>query len=276
MLLESVDSGTTVLLSQHWLPDAELDRVMQTYDKDANGVIDFEEFQNIVYDGLLLDGMLSEYEEAFAAVDRSGNGTIGAMELQELFQKIGQPMSFEKLSDMMLQYDRDESGQIEFTEFLMMCRDQLLDLKDIQNYMSSSPSLEKSQSVLDASEGEISIIFSRQELDAVLSIKDKLTVVFAAMTWCRPCKAMQRPAQKLAQHYKETFNFVKLFGNSNQQTKQLFKETLKIRSTPCFMIFKGTELLYTQTGKNQAKLEDALRSLTPSEKVPETRVYENE
>lgn len=34
--------------TQHWLPDSELDRVMQTYDKDGNGLIDFEEFQNIV------------------------------------------------------------------------------------------------------------------------------------------------------------------------------------------------------------------------------------
>lgn len=31
-----------------------------------------------VYDGLLLDGKLSEYEAAFNAVDSSGNGTIGA------------------------------------------------------------------------------------------------------------------------------------------------------------------------------------------------------
>jgi hypothetical protein len=30
-----------------------------------------------VYDGLLLSGTLSEYEDAFKAVDKSGNGTIG-------------------------------------------------------------------------------------------------------------------------------------------------------------------------------------------------------
>jgi Ca2+-binding EF-hand superfamily protein len=30
-----------------------------------------------VYDGLLLDGKLSEYEEAFKAFDTTGNGTIG-------------------------------------------------------------------------------------------------------------------------------------------------------------------------------------------------------
>jgi Ca2+-binding EF-hand superfamily protein len=47
------------------------------YPQDKNGVIDFDEFKQIVYDGLLLDGKLSEYEAAFRAVDSSGNGTIG-------------------------------------------------------------------------------------------------------------------------------------------------------------------------------------------------------
>ena len=31
----------------------------------------------MIYDGLLLEGTLDEYEAAFNAVDNSGNGTIG-------------------------------------------------------------------------------------------------------------------------------------------------------------------------------------------------------
>ncbi len=30
----------------------------------------------------------------------------------------------------------------------------------------------------------------------------RLVVVFGGLTWCRPCKAMQRPVQKMAEHYK--------------------------------------------------------------------------
>ncbi len=41
------------------------------------GTITFDEFQSIVFDGMLLDGTLAEYERAFAAVDDSGNGSIG-------------------------------------------------------------------------------------------------------------------------------------------------------------------------------------------------------
>lgn len=33
--------------------------------------------RQIAYDGLLLDGTLADYEDAFNAVDSSGNGTIG-------------------------------------------------------------------------------------------------------------------------------------------------------------------------------------------------------
>lgn len=41
------------------------------------GDIDFNEFKQLVYDGIILEGAIQEYEEAFKAVDDSGNGTIG-------------------------------------------------------------------------------------------------------------------------------------------------------------------------------------------------------
>ncbi|GFH21753.1 uncharacterized protein HaLaN_19116, partial [Haematococcus lacustris] len=74
---------------------------MSVYDKDGNGTIDFEEYSSIVYDGLLLDGKFNEYEEAFKTVDSSGNGTIGATELAQVFASLGAPISYEKLVDVM-------------------------------------------------------------------------------------------------------------------------------------------------------------------------------
>jgi hypothetical protein len=41
------------------------------------GDIDFQEFKQLVYDGMLLEGAIQEYEDAFNAVDDSGNGSIG-------------------------------------------------------------------------------------------------------------------------------------------------------------------------------------------------------
>ena len=44
----------------------------------------------------------------------------GATELQALFQSLGQPVSYQKLFNIMEQYDVDESGQLDFGEFLRL------------------------------------------------------------------------------------------------------------------------------------------------------------
>jgi hypothetical protein len=57
---------------------------------------------------------------------------------------------------------------------------------------------------------------------------------------------MQRPFIRMAQHYKKHFVFVKLFGNANHQTKTIFKDGLRVRSTPSFMILRDGEVVETQ------------------------------
>lgn len=47
-MLNIILSPLNCLIHQHWLPEAELDRVLATYDKNGNGTIEFEEFQSIV------------------------------------------------------------------------------------------------------------------------------------------------------------------------------------------------------------------------------------
>lgn len=44
----------------------------------------------------------------------------GATELRALFDLLGQPVSYQKLFNIMEQYDVDESGQLDFGEFLTM------------------------------------------------------------------------------------------------------------------------------------------------------------
>lgn len=50
----------------------------------------------------------------------SGCERAGASELQALFEILGQPVSYQKLFNIMEQYDVDESGQLDFGEFLKM------------------------------------------------------------------------------------------------------------------------------------------------------------
>ena len=47
---------------------------------------------------------------------------VGATELAQLFKNLGMPTSLDKLAETFMKFDRDESGQIEFGEFLLMFR----------------------------------------------------------------------------------------------------------------------------------------------------------
>jgi len=52
--------------------------------------------------------------------DNSHHPSAGATELQALFQSLGQQVSYQKLFNIMEQYDLDESGQLDFGEFLRL------------------------------------------------------------------------------------------------------------------------------------------------------------
>lgn len=271
-LLESTEGGS-VYLTQHWYTQEEVDRIMAMYDVDESGDITFDEFCKLAYDGLLLEGTLEEYEAVFRAFDKSGNGTLAASELAEVLQELGQPLSYEKLVDVMQKYDVDASGQIDFNEFLLMFRDRLLDLNEALSYALRTPQSPTSSQILKRLEGDVTLIFSEEELDELArDYEEQLMIVFCGLTWCRPCKAMQRPYQKLADLYSGAV-FVKLFGNANNNTKSLFKDRLRVRSTPCFLFFRRGQLLETVVGSNKEKLEAAIRRNMPASQLPNETLY---
>ena len=165
---------------------------MATYDRNKDGVIDYDEFESIVLDGLLLEGTYDDYDRAFRAADKSGNGTIGATELMEMLDELDTPVDYEKLVEIFQKYDKDESGQIDFGEFLLMFRDKLLDLKAMSDFMAlgqgaaDKKGSDSSQPLMIDGSAGMSIIMSEEELNEILSIKDgRITVIFAALSWCR-------------------------------------------------------------------------------------------
>eukprot|EP00878_Enallax_costatus_P006243 GHUV01006546.1.p1 GENE.GHUV01006546.1~~GHUV01006546.1.p1 ORF type:complete len:282 (+),score=101.97 GHUV01006546.1:468-1313(+) len=254
---------------QNWMSEDRLDQAMEKYDVDKSGDIDFDEFKQLVYDGMILEGAIQEYEEAFRAVDDSGNGTIGATELAQLFKNLGTPLSLERVAEVFMKYDKDQSGQIDFGEFLAMFQDKLLDLQKVQSWLASRPGdawQPGPASLLQTVAGDVSVIFSEGEVEEALAAHtDKLVVLFCGLTWCRPCKAVARPYEKMASTYSSHAVFLKLFGNANMSCKRLFTQ-FKIRSTPSFLFFREGQLIGTCTGANKARLETNLRSyLQPEE-----------
>ena len=61
--------------------------------------------------------------------------------------------------------------------------------------------------------------------------------------------------------------------HTRSHTYTYYTPHLQIRSTPCFKIYNGTQLVQQITGSNKEKLEDLLRFHVPEGKMPQGRLY---
>lgn len=283
-LLERVGDGSEPV-PMHWLTDEDIQAVIKQYDTNGDGVIQWEEFVAMAQDNIFLSGKLSEYRDAFRAVDAGGNGTISATELYRLFERLEHPITYDQLVKIMERYDVDQSGMIDFGEFLRMFRNELLDLQEILQYVKISPRATPTPTAAPPSpptarpetpSGAVTTFFSAHELELILHASTgRLVVVEASLTWCKPCKTFQPTYEKLAAHYKNV-TFLKFYGNSNDSTKHLFKEILKARSTPAFFIFLDGQAVNSCTGANGSRLEHHIRKSLPAGKAPEAMLPEYE
>jgi voltage-gated sodium channel len=66
----------------------------------------------------LTDASVAQYRKAFALLDLDNGGTIEEDELRMGLEAIGKTPTDEELADMMREVDEDESGEIDFAEFL--------------------------------------------------------------------------------------------------------------------------------------------------------------
>ena len=237
-----------------WFPQEDIDAMFR------QGYVSFDQFSRLCQANLILEGKLKEYRAAFDAVDTSGNGTIGYDELSDLLQFLNTSLSDAKITEQMVKYDVDKSGQIEFNEFLLMFHNQFLDLKEVLQYTKRTDQMPPMKAgLIRLKGGEVTKIFREEEFDEILDRNpEKLVAVFAGLTWCRPCRAMNRTYEKFAVHYPDVI-FVKFFGNANSSTKRLFVQRLKAEATPAFFFFKNKEMVHSHTGKDKEKFERYLR-----------------
>jgi len=113
--------------------------LLEATDEDGNGVLDFEEFAHLcqrVKEMLqLIDhrkelktakslniaiAQLQEYKEVFEHMDENEAGQLSLECVREMVDTLHINMSGDELHEIFTQVDQDESGFIEFTEFLKL------------------------------------------------------------------------------------------------------------------------------------------------------------
>lgn len=99
----------------------QLHVMLDSIDANGNGAIEFDELVNgILTDMKKRDEVLVNHGqllESFRVFDRDGNGVITAVELAGAMAKMGQPLTYRELTEMINEADVDGDGVIDFNEF---------------------------------------------------------------------------------------------------------------------------------------------------------------
>ncbi|KAJ3695315.1 hypothetical protein LUZ60_000692 [Juncus effusus] len=107
----------------------ELHALLSIMDSNNNGMIEFEELASAIAPLMTQQSLLDQVQllEIFRGFDRDGNGFISAAELARTMAKMGQPLTFGELTQMMTEADTDGDGVISFPEFTAVMAKSALD-----------------------------------------------------------------------------------------------------------------------------------------------------
>lgn len=98
----------------------QLEALIQSADKNNNGMIEFSEFIALVAPDLIpakCPYTEEQLRQLFKMFDRDGNGYITPAELAHSMAKLGHALTAEELTGMIREADTDGDGCISFQEF---------------------------------------------------------------------------------------------------------------------------------------------------------------
>ncbi|XP_074317106.1 putative calcium-binding protein CML15 [Silene latifolia] len=97
----------------------QLHTMLASMDQNGNGSIEFEELVPAILPEMTEQIIANQghLAEVFKTFDRDGNGVITAAELAGAMAKMGQPLTYKELTQMINEADTDGDGVIDFNEF---------------------------------------------------------------------------------------------------------------------------------------------------------------
>ncbi|XP_058183036.1 probable calcium-binding protein CML16 [Rhododendron vialii] len=97
----------------------QLHDLLSNMDSNGNGSIEFDELVEAILPDMTEAVLINQDQlaEVFKAFDRDGNGYITAAELAGQMAKMGHPMTYRELTEMMREADTNGDGVISFHEF---------------------------------------------------------------------------------------------------------------------------------------------------------------
>ncbi|KAH0618580.1 hypothetical protein JD844_017928 [Phrynosoma platyrhinos] len=97
---------------------ADVLKILKDYDREGNGKITFEDFNEVVTDWILDRDPHEEILKAFKLFDDDDSGKISLRNLRRVARELGENMTDEELRAMIEEFDKDGDGEINQEEFI--------------------------------------------------------------------------------------------------------------------------------------------------------------
>ena len=156
--------------------DLELEDILLKLDEDGTNVLEFPEFLKLMTSLQLKpvkakfsQNEIKEMKSKFGMFDTDGSGTICIKELGRLLRYLGYNPSEADIKDIMSSIDKDDTGQIEFLEFV-----DLMTTKLVKKKKTNDAELERAFHVLDKSKKGFILCAKMNEI--VTTLGEKLSV----------------------------------------------------------------------------------------------------
>ncbi|XP_057315814.1 neo-calmodulin-like [Hydractinia symbiolongicarpus] len=107
----------------------DVKEIIDCLDGNGDGHITFAEFVNFIEDDLKHKTAVEDLKDAFDVFDANKDGFITPEEIQTLFTKLGDAVSYEEATEILSSGDFDQDGLIDFEDFKRFSLQFLHDVK---------------------------------------------------------------------------------------------------------------------------------------------------
>eukprot|EP01065_Artemidia_motanka_P030181 TRINITY_DN3619_c1_g1_i1.p3 TRINITY_DN3619_c1_g1~~TRINITY_DN3619_c1_g1_i1.p3 ORF type:complete len:118 (-),score=65.10 TRINITY_DN3619_c1_g1_i1:46-399(-) len=98
-------------------PREEIEKMIRSIDTDANGLIEYPEFEKMMKAKMAQKDSPEEIFKAFQLFDLDKTGKISFANLKEVARLLGENPGDDVLQEMIAEADEDRDGEISFEEF---------------------------------------------------------------------------------------------------------------------------------------------------------------
>ncbi|CAG9802101.1 unnamed protein product [Chironomus riparius] len=100
--------------------ETELRNMVNDVDQNDNGMIEFNEFLQMMSKKMREGDSEDELKEAFKCFDKNNDGLISSSELRRVMTNLGEKLTEEEVDDMIKEADMDGDGMVNYDEFVMI------------------------------------------------------------------------------------------------------------------------------------------------------------